>query len=174
MSSFPVLIAGHSQTKYFKQYLSLSKTNVLSYSGFRIDQMFNELQPTIDNYNTVVLHVGANDLSRGSSVKILLRKYQQLTSDIWHSNPTADRLPTSTSNRSPTFTSNRLPTSTSNRSPTSTSNRLPTATSNRLPTSTSNRLPTSTSNRLPTSTSNRLPTSTSNRLPTSTSNHLPA
>ncbi|XP_052105053.1 uncharacterized protein LOC127738033 [Mytilus californianus] len=52
--------------------------------------MFNELQPTIDNYNTVVLHVGANDLSRGSSVKTLLRKYQQLTSDIWHSNPTAD------------------------------------------------------------------------------------
>ncbi|CAC5421062.1 unnamed protein product [Mytilus coruscus] len=90
MSSFPVLIAGHSQAKYFKQYLSLSETNVLSYSGFRIDQMFNELQPTIDNYNTVVLHVGANDLSRGSSVKTLLRKYQQLTSDIWHSNPTAD------------------------------------------------------------------------------------
>ncbi|CAC5412488.1 unnamed protein product [Mytilus coruscus] len=90
MSSFPVLITGHSQAKYFKQYLSLSGTNVLSHSGFRIDQMFNELQPTIDNYNTVVLHVGANDLSRGSSVKTLLRKYQQLTSDIWHSNPTAD------------------------------------------------------------------------------------
>lgn len=47
----------------------------------KIDQMFNKLQPTIHNYNTVILQVGANDLSRGSTVKTLLRKYQQLTSD---------------------------------------------------------------------------------------------
>lgn len=38
----------------------------------------------------MVLHVGANNLSRGSSVKSLLNKFQQLTSDIWNTNPTAD------------------------------------------------------------------------------------
>ncbi|CAC5360016.1 unnamed protein product [Mytilus coruscus] len=58
-----------------------------------IEPVAENVQRTATNhrcYNTVVLHVGANDLSRGSSVKSLLRKYQQLTSDIWHSNPTAD------------------------------------------------------------------------------------
>lgn len=80
MTSFPVLVAGHSQAKYFGKYLSLTDTDVLSYSGFYIDQMFQKLQPTVRNYNTVVLHIGANDLSRGLSVKAVLDKYQQLTS----------------------------------------------------------------------------------------------
>jgi hypothetical protein len=48
-------------------------------AGFRIDQMFQMLQPTVRNYNTVVLHIGANDLSRGLTVKTVLNKYQQLT-----------------------------------------------------------------------------------------------
>jgi uncharacterized Rmd1/YagE family protein len=65
-------------------------TDVPSYSGFRIDQMFQNLQPTVRNYNTVVLHIGANDLSRGLPVKTVLNKYQQLTSAIWDINPTAD------------------------------------------------------------------------------------
>lgn len=63
---------------------------MLSYSEFRIDQMFQKLQPTVRNYNTVVLHIGANDLSRGLPVKTVLNKYQQLTSAIWDINPTAD------------------------------------------------------------------------------------
>jgi lysophospholipase L1-like esterase len=63
---------------------------VLSYSGFRIDQMFQKLQPTVRNYNTVVLHIGANDCSRGLPVKTVLNKYQQLTSAIWDINPTVD------------------------------------------------------------------------------------
>jgi len=90
MTSFPVLVAGHSQAKYFGKYLSLTDTDLLSYSGFRIDQMFQKLQPTVRNYNTVVLHIGANDLSRGLPVKTVLNKYQQLTSAIWDINPTAD------------------------------------------------------------------------------------
>lgn len=90
MTSFPVLVAGHSQAKCFGKYLSLTDTDVLSYSGFHIDQMFQKLQPTVRNYNTVVLHIGANDLSRGLSVKAVLDKYQQLTSAIWDINPTAD------------------------------------------------------------------------------------
>ena len=89
MSSFPALIAGHSQAKYFGKYLSLPDTDVLSFSGYRIDMMFKEIQPTVRNYQTIVLHVGANDLSRGTTVKTTLRKLQQLTSDIWDINQTA-------------------------------------------------------------------------------------
>ena len=76
MTSFPVLVAGHSQAKYFGKYLSLTDTDMLSYSGFRIDQMFQKLQPTVRNYNTVVLHIGANDLSRGLPVKTVLNNSQ--------------------------------------------------------------------------------------------------
>ncbi|CAC5360015.1 unnamed protein product [Mytilus coruscus] len=81
MSSFPVLIAGHSQAKYFNQYLSLSETNVLSYSGFRIDQMFNELQPTIDNYNTVSRQpiprgTSAHQLPNGTQPESSATQYQ--------------------------------------------------------------------------------------------------
>ena len=89
MSSFSVLIAGHSHAKYFGKYLSLPDTDVLSFSGYRIDMMFKEMQPTVRNYQTIVLHVGANDLSRGTTVKNTLQKLQQITSDIWDINPTA-------------------------------------------------------------------------------------
>jgi len=89
MSSFPVLIAGHSHAKYFGKYLSLPETDVLSFSGYRIDMMFKEMQPTVRNYQTIVLHVGANDLSCGTIVKTTLQKLQQITSDIWDINPTS-------------------------------------------------------------------------------------
>jgi hypothetical protein len=34
------LIAGHSQVKYFDQYLKLSNVDVVSFSGYRIEQMW--------------------------------------------------------------------------------------------------------------------------------------
>ena len=73
MSSIPVLIAGHSQAKYFDKYLSVSNVFVVSFSGYRIDQMFAEIQPLVINYN-VIIHVGANNLSRGSPVDQVLTK----------------------------------------------------------------------------------------------------
>ena len=76
MTSFPVLVAGHSQAKYFGKYFSLTDTDVLSYSGFRIDQMFQKLQPTVRNYNTIVLHIGANDVSRALPVKTVINNSQ--------------------------------------------------------------------------------------------------
>ena len=72
------MIAGHSQAKYFDKYLSIADVDVLSFSGYLIDMMFEKIKPTVRNYNTVVLHVGANDLSRGLTVKVILTKYQQL------------------------------------------------------------------------------------------------
>ena len=92
MPSFPVLIADHSQAKYFSKYLSLPSIDVISYSGFRICQMFEKIQPTITNYNTVVLHVGANDLACGTPVKKMLQLFQALASGIWELNPTVDIL----------------------------------------------------------------------------------
>jgi lysophospholipase L1-like esterase len=89
MSSIPVLIAGHSQAKYFDKYLSVSNVFVVSFSGYRIDQMFAEIQPLVINYNFIILHVGANDLSRGSPVDQVLTKYQTLVQSIWSTNPKA-------------------------------------------------------------------------------------
>jgi hypothetical protein len=89
MSSIPVLIAGHSQAKYFDKYLSVSNIVVVSFSGYRIDQMFAEIQPLVINYNVIILHVGANDLSRGSPVDQVLTKYQTLVQSIWSTNPKA-------------------------------------------------------------------------------------
>jgi hypothetical protein len=66
------------------------RTTPDEYLQIYIDQMLQKLQPTVRNYNTVVLHIGANDLCRGLPIKTVLNKYQQLTSAIWDINPTAD------------------------------------------------------------------------------------
>jgi hypothetical protein len=50
----------------------LMDTDVLSYSGFRIDQMFQKLQPTVRNYNTVVLHIGTNDWNINSLITFVM------------------------------------------------------------------------------------------------------
>lgn len=87
--SAPVVIAGHSQAKYFSQYLFHTNVDVLSFSGFQIPQMFEKIQHTIPDYKVVVLHVGANDLSNGSTVPAMLQMYQDLTGRIWEINPRA-------------------------------------------------------------------------------------
>ena len=89
MSSIAVLIAGHSQAKYFDKYLSVSNVFVVSFSGYRIEQMFADIQPLVINYNFIILHIGANDLSRGSPVDQVLTKYQTLVQSIWSTNPKA-------------------------------------------------------------------------------------
>ena len=50
--------------------------------------MFAEIQPLVINYN-VIIHVGANNLSRGSPVDQVLTKYQTLVQSIWSTNPKA-------------------------------------------------------------------------------------
>ena len=52
-----VLIAGHSQLKYFDQYLKLSNVDVVSLSGYRIEQMWGVI-----GHSAIVFHIGANDL----------------------------------------------------------------------------------------------------------------
>ena len=43
-----VLIAGHSQVKYFDQYLKLSNVDVVSFPGYRIEQMWGVIGHKID------------------------------------------------------------------------------------------------------------------------------
>jgi hypothetical protein len=45
-----VLIAGHSQVKYFDQYLKLSDVDVVSFSGYRIEQMWGVIGHKVTNY----------------------------------------------------------------------------------------------------------------------------
>ena len=52
--------------------------------------MFAEIQQLVINYNVIIhVHVGANDLSRGSPVDQVLTKYQTLVQSIWSTNPKA-------------------------------------------------------------------------------------
>ena len=89
MSSVSVLIAGHSQVKYFSKYISASNVDVLAYPGYQIHMMFDEIRDYVSKYDVVVLHVGANDLSRGMSVEKVLAEYQLLVESIWRVNPKA-------------------------------------------------------------------------------------
>ena len=56
MSSIPVLIAGHSQAKYFDKYLSISNVFVVSFSGYRkmvcTDQVDGNMQGIANPRNT--------------------------------------------------------------------------------------------------------------------------
>ena len=89
MSSVSVLIAGHSQVKYFSKYISASNVDVLAYPGYQIHMMFDEIRDYVSKYDVVVLHVGANDLSRGVSVEKVLAEYQLLVESIWRVKPKA-------------------------------------------------------------------------------------
>ena len=55
-----VLIAGHSQVKYFDQYLNV---DVVSFSGYRIEQMWGVIGHKVTNYSIIVLHIGANKMT---------------------------------------------------------------------------------------------------------------
>jgi hypothetical protein len=74
-----VLIAGHSQVKYFDQYLKLSNVDVVSFSGYRIEQMWGVI-------SVIVLHIGANNLWNDTPSEVL-NHYQQLVHNL-DRNPT--------------------------------------------------------------------------------------
>ena len=58
-----VLIAGHSQLKYFDQYLKLSNVDVVTLSGYRIEQMWGVIGHKVTNYSIIVLHIGGNKMT---------------------------------------------------------------------------------------------------------------
>ena len=79
-------IAGDSQVKYFDQYLTLSNVDVVSFSGYRIEQMWGVVGSQVRKYRVIGLHVGGNNLWYDHPADIL-SKYQQLVSNIWQVNP---------------------------------------------------------------------------------------
>ncbi|XP_060074976.1 uncharacterized protein LOC132554682 [Ylistrum balloti] len=83
-----VLIAGHSQAKYFSQYLDREEdVSVVSQSGGRIENVWRNIRDVVCSYDIVVVHSGANNLIHGDSVECMLGKYQDLVERIWHVNP---------------------------------------------------------------------------------------
>ena len=82
-----VLIAGHSQVKYFDQYLNASNVDVLSFPGYRIEEMWGVIGHMVPNYKIVMLHMGANKLWNDTSSQVLSH-YQFLVQQIRRANPT--------------------------------------------------------------------------------------
>ncbi|KAJ8310026.1 LOW QUALITY PROTEIN: hypothetical protein KUTeg_011891 [Tegillarca granosa] len=82
-----VLIAGHSQAKYFSHHLKRTDVDVVSFSGFRIEQMWEKIHTMVPFYTMIVLHIGANNLWNDSVSKVL-RQYQNLVQNIWTVNAT--------------------------------------------------------------------------------------
>lgn len=80
-----VLIAGHSQTKYFHKYLP-SVYKVSSHSGAHIQQLWWTICSTITNFACVVLVIGANNLPSDPTITIL-NYYQTLVQNIRKHNP---------------------------------------------------------------------------------------
>ncbi|CAG2246625.1 PAFAH1B2_3 [Mytilus edulis] len=86
-----VLIAGHSQVKYFDQYLKLSNVDVVSFSGYRIEQMWGVIGHRVPDYRIVVLHIGANNLWNDTPADVLTH-YQSLVESILRLNPSCQIL----------------------------------------------------------------------------------
>ncbi|VDI33695.1 Hypothetical predicted protein [Mytilus galloprovincialis] len=86
-----VLIAGHSQVKYFDQYLKLSNVDVVSFSGYRIEQMWGVIGRRVPDYKIVVLHIGANNLWNDTPADVLTH-YQSLVDSIRRVNPSCQIL----------------------------------------------------------------------------------
>ena len=84
--AFRALIAGHSQVKYFEKYLELTNVDVVSFSGFRVEQMWGVIGPNVTKYNIVCLHIGANNLWNDDP-PLILSKYQELVYNIIRVNP---------------------------------------------------------------------------------------
>jgi hypothetical protein len=76
-----VLIAGHSQLKYFDQYLKLSNVDVVTLSGYRIEQMWGVIGHKVTNYSAIVLHIWANNLWNDTPSEVL-NHYQQLVQNV--------------------------------------------------------------------------------------------
>ena len=80
-----VLIAGHSQTKYFHKYLPPGY-KVSSHSGAHIQQLWGKICSTITNFACVVLVIGTNNLPSDPTITIL-DHYQTLVQNIRKHNP---------------------------------------------------------------------------------------
>jgi hypothetical protein len=63
-----------------------ANVEVVSFSGYRIEQMWGVVGSQVRKYRVIVLHVGGNNLWDDHPVNIL-SKYQQLVSNIWQANP---------------------------------------------------------------------------------------
>jgi hypothetical protein len=53
MAQFPVLVAGHSQARYFDQFLKLPNINVVFFPGLEIKQMWSRIADQVGHYRVL-------------------------------------------------------------------------------------------------------------------------
>lgn len=81
------LIAGHSQAKYFSQFLTNnSSVDVISKSGYRIEDMWDVIKDVVGNYAIVAILLGANNIPRDDT-ETVLSKLGRLVQQIRQTNP---------------------------------------------------------------------------------------
>jgi hypothetical protein len=80
------LIVGHSQARYFSQYIDSDRAVCLSYRGYCTYQIWPEICDIVHGFDIVVLHVGANDLPCNSA-ETVLSSFQDLAENIWRAKP---------------------------------------------------------------------------------------
>jgi lysophospholipase L1-like esterase len=61
--------------------LKLSNVDVVSFSGYRIEQMWGVIGHKVTNYSVIVLHIGANNLWNDTPSEVL-NHYQQLVHKV--------------------------------------------------------------------------------------------
>jgi hypothetical protein len=56
MAQFPVLVAGHSQARYFDQFLKLPNINVVFFPGRKIEQMWSRIADQVGHYRVLIVY----------------------------------------------------------------------------------------------------------------------
>ncbi|XP_069102145.1 proteoglycan 4-like [Argopecten irradians] len=187
------LIVGHSQAKYFHKYLRPSDDIfVVSRSGYRVKEMWIEIEELVPMYDICVIHCGANNLGRDSA-PMILKRFQRLCQQICIRQEAGPGFSPQQRRSSPEFQGNRSgcersidcdinstfttttdhhattpPTTTTPAPPTTTTPAPPTTTTPAPPTTTTPTPPTTTTPAPPTTTTPAPPTTTTPAPPTTT------
>jgi lysophospholipase L1-like esterase len=80
------LIYGDSQVKYLQHSLGNSNIVVTSISGLRVEEVFAKISDILPLYNTLVLHVGTNNIPHDTPANIQ-QYYEHLINSILQTQP---------------------------------------------------------------------------------------
>lgn len=80
------LIVGHSHVKYFKDYVFDDKIDCLSYSGSKIEELWEKIEDNVHTYKVIAVHTGANNIPRDGADAVL-EKFEDLCGKILQANP---------------------------------------------------------------------------------------
>lgn len=72
------LIVGHSQTKYFSEYLRLDNVHTLSFPGAKVEDVGGNICDFVEQFDIVVLHLGANNFPSDSASEVAWKYWDLL------------------------------------------------------------------------------------------------